>query len=255
MRTIVEATSLFLIEDPALYGKNPTRPRRAHSGQVLDVQEMFRTIQGEGPDAGTPATFVRLWGCHLKCWFCDTDFESNEQSRPISNLVSFCKSGAQLVVLTGGEPMRQNLMPLITLLLANGHRVQIETAGSFWFQEMPHWMGTGGATPVSIVCSPKTHAVHGLIAVQAAVFKYVVSVDNGTDVETGVPVVDFQSTGHPRRLAVPLWIKEHPERIFLQPMDQGHENKNKDNRDHCVKLAMKFGYRLSLQTHKITGVP
>ena len=119
-----------------MFGKNETEPLlKDHDGLSLDVVEVFPTIQGEGPFAGRPATFIRLAGCHLKCSFCDTDFTSNRA------LVTVFELGARvekhrhgLVVLTGGEPMRQNIVPLCEALVAGGYTVQIETAGSFWPQ-------------------------------------------------------------------------------------------------------------------------
>jgi organic radical activating enzyme len=76
-----------------MFGKNATLKRELSDGQLLYVQEVFRTIQGEGPHAGLPATFVRLWGCHLKCYFCDTDFESNKQAMLLAELLAQCKDG------------------------------------------------------------------------------------------------------------------------------------------------------------------
>ena len=47
-----------------------------HSGDFLDIQEIFPTLQGEGPFVGQGAIFIRLGGCNLKCNFCDTEFDS-----------------------------------------------------------------------------------------------------------------------------------------------------------------------------------
>jgi 7-carboxy-7-deazaguanine synthase len=58
-----------------VYGKNPVRKQELTEDGSLDVVDIFPTIQGEGPNAGRPAVFVRLWGCNLTCSFCDTDFE------------------------------------------------------------------------------------------------------------------------------------------------------------------------------------
>lgn len=53
-----------------MFGQNT--PRRRESGGLLQVQDVFYTIQGEGPFAGRTAVFIRLTGCNLRCWFCDT---------------------------------------------------------------------------------------------------------------------------------------------------------------------------------------
>lgn len=234
-----------------MFGKNELQPLVKSAGSKLQVQEIFYTIQGEGPDTGTPAMFVRLWGCHLKCFFCDTDFESNQQSMTWTDIVKLC-AGPRLVVLTGGEPMRQNILPLIQSLIEHRHRVQIETAGSFWFQDVPFWRGDR----LSIVCSPKTHSVHSMIALHAQAFKYVISADSGEDLIDGLPIVNFQTPGgEARRLARPPWLRERPHDIFVSPMDEQDPEKNRANVAKCVRLAKLFGYRISLQTHKIIGVP
>jgi organic radical activating enzyme len=95
---------------------------------MLKVNEIFNSIQGEGPAAGEPATFIRLSGCNLKCTGCDTDhsisieFSIEETLPQISN---------DLVVITGGEPTLQlgfNL--LVERLFAKGHTIDIETNGT-----------------------------------------------------------------------------------------------------------------------------
>lgn len=238
-----------------MFGTNPLRGKEVSDGTELAVQEIFRTIQGEGPDAGTPATFIRLWGCHLRCWFCDTDFESNEQRRDIEGIAREVQQGPRLIVLTGGEPMRQNIVPLMKLLTRRGHRVQIETAGSLDFQEeirpeaiSPHlW---------SLVVSPKTHVVTEFNKLHAEGFKYVISARLLNSEDDGLPIVNYQSKdGVVRKLARPPWLLNMPERIFVQPMDENDLTLNKANQNRCVDLALRFGYRLSLQQHKIIGVP
>ena len=146
-----------------MFGRNPIRKSIAATtdGQTLAVQEIFDTIQGEGPLAGQPCVFIRLAGCNLACKFCDTEFETK-----IDNLLSVDQIVAQTtalrhhgwVVLTGGEPMRQNVVPLCEALAARGRHVQIETAGNFWVPEewqgrFEHLLHEGD---VSIVVSPKT---------------------------------------------------------------------------------------------------
>jgi len=59
-----------------MFGTNPLSKPIESDGLYLEVQDIFSTIQGEGPFAGKPAVFLRLAGCNLRCFFCDTDFES-----------------------------------------------------------------------------------------------------------------------------------------------------------------------------------
>lgn len=243
-----------------MYGRNALAPRVVDDGASLTVQEVFRTIQGEGPSVGTPATFVRLWGCHLRCYFCDTDFESNAQRMTVHDVLAHCMDGPRLVVLTGGEPMRQNIVPLVEQLIRQNYFVQIETAGSFAFAEAFY---SHLPAALSIIVSPKTAHVDEMLAHQATAFKYVVSAREMMSPEDGLPVVDYQreqhtgqpKTGTPRKLARPKWMHERPHDIFVQPMDENDKAQNAANVMWCVRLAQMYGYRLSLQTHKLLGLP
>jgi len=79
----------------------------------LNVVKVWSTIQGEGPFTGTPAVFVRLAGCNLQCPLCDTNYTTNRKLRSaeeVADLVQSEHSKTSLVVLTGGEPFRQNVM-------------------------------------------------------------------------------------------------------------------------------------------------
>lgn len=240
-----------------MFGANPTRQRQHDPQDVLALQgEPFDTIQGEGPLAGTPATFIRLWGCHLQCWFCDTDFESAQIRTPTEALVARCEASvAPLVVLTGGEPMRQYLPVLCMLLLAKGKQVQIETAGSFWFEDSSLWQDVVRHPAFTIVVSPKTPAVHPELAKAAKAWKYIVSAEQQLDGLDGLPITNTQQqNGKQRRLARPPLDTAY-DRIFLQPMDQYDPAKNIVNSKLCIELAMRYGYRVSTQLHKQWGLP
>lgn len=92
----------------------------------LNVVEIFDSIQGEGIDAGRYATFVRLAGCNLSCSFCDTDF-SHGRLMSVRDIVKKCSPN---VVITGGEPLAQNIYPLVREFWQT-HRVSLETNGTF----------------------------------------------------------------------------------------------------------------------------
>lgn len=247
-----------------MFGNNPTlKHEHDANGYTLRVQEMFSTIQGEGPLAGTPATFVRLYGCHLKCHFCDTDFMSKDDVWDVLAITDHALNfGNQLVVLTGGEPLRQNIVPLLEALMRRGHRVQIETAGSMPFpggvmtlrRLLVEW------NMMSIVVSPKGPTVRpefdDLWTRQVVSWKYVVHHEDETD-DNGIPIADYQtkdaSARHPRRLARPEYI--NPSNIYIQPMDMGDVEASAKNLAHAVALCRRYGYRLSLQQHKLLGLP
>ncbi len=231
-----------------MHGVNPTRKLDLSSGQQLLVQGTpFLTIQGEGPHAGLPAVFIRLWGCHLKCHFCDTDFESDPRATDIRTLADACRD-TDLIVLTGGEPMRQHITPLVKLLLARSHHVQVETAGSFWWQTL-----SNASTFLEFVVSPKTSHVHDEIANRAIAWKYIVSAHDERGLD-GLPIADTQGTGVARALAQPP--ANFPRcNVYLQPMDEADEHLNEANAKLCVQLAQEYGYRVSIQQHKVLGLP
>lgn len=150
-----------------------------------------------------------------------------------------------LVVLTGGEPLRQNVLPLIRLLLVKGRTVQIETNGTVYPWELP-WTHDS----FHVVCSPKTSTVNSRFLSNLKVhWKYVMR-NWDVDPLDGLPMTTL---GH-KRPARPNWNVCAPSAVWVQPDDQKDEVKNKENMDACVLSCMRFGYRLSLQTHKILGL-
>ncbi|MEM9364827.1 MAG: 7-carboxy-7-deazaguanine synthase QueE [Planctomycetota bacterium] len=102
---------------------------------TLPVAETFQSRQGEGALTGIDSHFIRTSGCNLRCWFCDTPYASWQpqgESRTVASLVTEClASGANHVVLTGGEPLLpRNTPALVHALRTSGLHVTIETAGT-----------------------------------------------------------------------------------------------------------------------------
>ncbi|MEX2603555.1 MAG: 7-carboxy-7-deazaguanine synthase QueE [Gracilimonas sp.] len=105
---------------------------------VLDVEypimEHFYTIQGEGAHSGRASYFIRTAGCDVNCWWCDVKESWEEEGHPkvsVRELVKAAKeSGAPFVVITGGEPLLHDLLPLTLGLKSAGLKVHIETSGS-----------------------------------------------------------------------------------------------------------------------------
>lgn len=225
-----------------MFGKNPIRKQDLSAPDALRVKEMFYTLQGEGPYAGQVAVFVRLAGCNLQCHFCDTDFESDAFAVTPQDILKTVKDlmPAGLVVLTGGEPMLQNIAPLCELLDANGYLVQIETAGTVWVPDLPEH--------VTLVCSPKTGSVHKLVEEHCVHWKYLIKAGEQSE-HDGLPNFSTHEAGKEHALYRP----QHGV-IYLQPMDEQDAASNQANMNAAVQTCMKFGYRLSLQQHKITGV-
>jgi len=100
---------------------------------LLNINEIFYSIQGESSAAGLPTVFVRLTGCNLRCSYCDTEYafyEGNEyQINEVVDIVERYNCG--LVEITGGEPLLQkDVFPLMTKLCDLGFDVMLETSGS-----------------------------------------------------------------------------------------------------------------------------
>jgi 7-carboxy-7-deazaguanine synthase len=208
---------------------------------AYQVKEAFKTLQGEGLNAGRPAMFCRFAGCNLwsgresdraeaVCSFCDTDFVGvdgegggsfADAPALVDHLTGLWGGGetGRLVVLTGGEPMLQVDAALIAALHAAGFEIAIETNGSLPVVAGIDW----------ICVSPKA----------------------------GAPVV--QTSGHELKLVYPQsgLTPERFERLdfrhfLLQPMDGPDLPANTQAAiDYCLAHPR---WRLSVQTHKIIGV-
>jgi organic radical activating enzyme len=97
--------------------------------------EHFYTIQGEGYYQGKAAYFIRLGGCDVGCVWCDVKESWDETKHPLLKvedlLLNVSKTPAQMVVITGGEPLMHNLTELTSELHAAGLQTNIETSGAY----------------------------------------------------------------------------------------------------------------------------
>jgi 7-carboxy-7-deazaguanine synthase (Cx14CxxC type) len=208
------------------------------------VKEIFYTLQGEGANAGRPAVFCRFAGCNLWtgreedrpeaiCRFCDTDFFGVDgpgggkfrTSDDLADAIARAwpasdQNGGRFVVCTGGEPLLQLDTCLIDAFHARGFEVAVETNGTV-------------APPAGIdwLClSPKADAP--------------LVVTEGDELKLVYP----QDRGEPER-----YLHLRFRHFFLQPMDGPERERN-------TRLALEYclshpQWRLSLQTHKILGIP
>lgn len=210
-----------------------TQPREGYADSdhgELQVNSIFDTIQGEGPFSGTPATFIRLAGCNLQCSWCDTEYTDREQIL-IEDIVS--RVTHKLVVLTGGEPTRQNIVPLINALELAGHMVQLETNGTLWREGLQF-------THAVIVISPKTDHIHD---------KYS-SLDLITYIKVIIGHGDYPSQGRKGGYVVGHYIAN-----FILPLDTGNKEDNKKNYDLAVTYVKSHPEcKLQVQLHKIVGL-
>jgi 7-carboxy-7-deazaguanine synthase len=110
------------------------------SREMLTVNEIFHSIQGESSWAGLPCVFVRLTACDLRCSWCDTPYAFTKgRKRSLEDVAAEVESyECPLVEITGGEPLLQeDVYPLMQALLARGRTVLLETGGHIALERVP----------------------------------------------------------------------------------------------------------------------
>lgn len=240
---------------------------------TLFVQEIWYTIQGEGPFAGEPATFVRLTGCNLQCRLCDTDYTSVREKYSVHDLVekilgtrsnyktttvnTYRPHRKPLIVLTGGEPFRQNITPLVNELLDLNFRVQVETNGTLVLPRMPDIScrknGSLTRSDFYVICSPKTPILHKDLVPYIDAFKYVVEHEKVSALD-GLPISVLgmeRNPARPPRDWRPSFLNGG---VYVQPVDCKEMMGNYNNLQTAVDSCMTFGYTLCQQVHKELGL-
>lgn len=217
------------------------------------VKELFYTLQGEGANTGRAAVFLRFTGCNLwtgresdraraTCQFCDTDFVNTDgpgggRFAAADALAAAARAlwdqhaaedqgsaaGSPFIVCTGGEPLLQLDQPLLAALHAHGFTVALETNGTL---PLPP-----GPEAVDWVCvSPKANAELALTS--------------GDELKLVFP----QPGAEPERYRGLAF-----RHLFLQPMDGPTRA---ENTAAAVRYCLAHPkWRLSLQTHKLLGIP
>jgi 7-carboxy-7-deazaguanine synthase len=243
-----------------LFGNNPIRPVTRNPNQ-LSVEECFYTLQGEGPFAGSPALFIRLSGCNLACTFCDTQFEvMAETTADVIAVVKdicarFTLKQRRFVVLTGGEPLRQDPVLLLQALRHSGtQRVQIETAGTVWPSTLESLVWSQFVT---LVCSPKMPKIHPTVRANCRHYKYIIRAGQ-VDPQDGLPNWPTQAKYGVDAVHSPdhIWRQLGPEdTVWLSPCDDYDPGANKANLFAARDSCLKHGYHLTLQMHKLVELP
>ncbi len=129
-----------MIRDILLIWLRATRANPIRNGkrvEVIRIAEIFHSIQGEGKLAGTPSVFVRVSGCNLRCWFCDTRYASWEPEGKSLDwreiLAEATSYDCEHIVLTGGEPTLFDDVGELTERLSELQKhITIETAGTIY---------------------------------------------------------------------------------------------------------------------------
>ena len=244
-----------------MFGKNKILKAEIHDGLNLDVQEIFPTLQGEGTYVGHPAVFIRLGGCNLACNFCDTEFDSYQNfslQKILAEVQKLSKNSSgkivrNLIVITGGEPLRQPIERLCEELLKLKYIIQIETNGTL-FRELPK--------EIKIICSPKVAIRNPHRGASASARSPLNKVDHNKyhsirpDLLARISAFKFIISASDKNYSqIPDFVKANPQiPIYVQPMDEKDEAKNRANLQRAVALCEQEGFLLSLQIHKILGI-
>ncbi len=208
---------------------------------------------------GRRALFIRLAGCNLQCPGCDTEYTEGAHLVEYDTLVQkacdmFAPDFEGLVVITGGEPFRQNIALLCNDLLANGLTVQIETNGKLEPQDKHLIDALQYNSDLYIVIAPKTATVHPWFTHRAKAWKFVVS-NGSVDEIDGLPVTALGlAVKAGQRVARPP--AGFSGEIYIQPFDCGDHRGNQRHIAEAVRCVTDFPgrRRISLQIHKLLGM-
>jgi len=231
--------------------QTPVKADRHDDGSLL-IHSIFLTIQGEGPNVGQPAIFVRLAGCNIQCPGCDTEYTGDAvQHMDFHTLTDAIEQYSHdhnpLVVITGGEPLRQNIIPFLNWLAKHRYRTQLETNGTLGIDKRA--LSDDARYNLEIVCSPKTPKVVESLQEFIIAYKYVVN-QGDIDPVDGLPLGVLGLHVRPARPH-----SGYRKKVYVQPADEYDPARNKRNLDTAVNICLTYGHTLCLQTHKYINMP
>ncbi len=222
--------------DPDPWPLNAWTPDHA----LYSLQTMYPAVQGEGRQAGTPMTIVRLQGCPVACNFCDTPetwARPGVHGQAIHAAVlaeRVAATGLHWALVTGGEPCWHDLCALTEALHRAGVKAALETSGVFPLTGSWDWITVSPKPQGRLPFSNAT-----LEADEELELKWIV----GKAADVAALEAFLVERGLPRR--GPNWL-----RISLQPMSTSTKAT-----ELCLEALMTHpDWFLSLQTHKLIGV-
>lgn len=202
----------------------------------MRINEIFYSLQGEGRFTGVAAVFVRLSGCNLHCWFCDTQHQEGREMSEEQIVAEASRFPSRHVVITGGEPTLQLNARLTQLLHQAGFFIQIETNGTHALAE--------GCEVDWVTCSPK----------------HLVTTAEGASTAPIAPIrlthidelkVVFES---PRQDMSP-YEQIPASELRLQPCDVQDAERNSKILHATIQYILDHPqWQLSLQTHKLLDI-
>ena len=196
---------------------------------MYKINEIFYSLQGEGYHSGTPAVFVRFSGCNLRCTFCDTQHQKGVMMS-LQEIVDEVNKFpiAPLVVLTGGEPsLFIDEAFVAELKQKTGKHIAIETNGTRPLPSNLDW----------VTFSPKSVFEGGNLE-----YCVLTRCDELKVVYLGQELAQYDAIEANYRFLQPCFVEDLEQR--------------QANLSDCVEAVKGHkGWRLSLQTHRILGIP
>lgn len=192
------------------------------------INEIFQSLQGEGHNTGKNVVFIRLSGCDLSCEWCDTKYHVNFTEMSEYDIFSRVEKirKNKSVIITGGEPTIQNLLPLLTLLKKEGYWIGIETNGNNLIELEKEFIDYISMSPKSKIKLKE--------------------VDELRVVNDGITVNDLINYEN----------EINAKYYFISPLDDGEEINYKNTIELLgnINEVSKKQWRLSLQMHKLSGI-
>ena len=215
------------------------------------INNIYRSVQGEGVHTGVPMVLCRLQGCNVGCPFCDTketwgidDLNRRDNIREVlgenelfadvsgDDLVAYIESIAgnlEWIMITGGEPALYDLTGLLDSLHRIGYKTAIETSGTCFLRGRPTWVCVSPK-----VGMPGRLPLDGATMSQADELKFVIG--TACDLDNALSLLENYET-------------KPGVQICLQPISLSRRAT-----DLCLATVLERGWRLSLQTHKFIGI-
>jgi len=203
---------------------------------ILKITEIFSSIAGEGLRSGEPTIFIRLTGCNLRCAFCDTKYSwQGGKSYSVDKIIETVgqirkRFPADWACLTGGEPLLQDVEPLVKKLKKECYKIHIETNGTVYRPFRVDWL--------TLSPKPETYGFAPEFTAKANEVKLVVSK------ELTLEVIQNLREKFPTQTP-----------ILLQP--QSNRKWSIDMGMKLLKQTLNLGLKnikISVQIHKIYGL-
>lgn len=196
----------------------------------MKVNEIFYSLQGEGRYTGVPAVFMRLSGCNMHCWFCDTQHENGEEMTEDEILTIVQQYPTRHIVITGGEPLLQLTPALTSKLHEAGYFIQIETNGTLPLPD--------GVEIDWITCSPKGNVKSNAYSP--------IRLQRVDELKVVFETPDQDMTH---------WDNIQAHEYRLQPCDVKDDARNKEIIASTIQFLLAHPkWHLSLQTHKMLDI-